>query len=146
MSSIPEFGQPRPGVRYVERPGAYAFLPHPEDGRLAIVKTAHGLFLPGGGLNRGEEPVAGLKREIFEEIGYQLLEARLVARANQYHWSEFYREHFKKTGMFYLITARAPSRDQCSAGHELLWLPAPVAQRELTQEFQRWATETWRGR
>ena len=44
------------------------------DGRLALVRQRHSLgwALPGGLLNRGETPAAGLIREIAEELGIVL--------------------------------------------------------------------------
>ena len=53
--------------------GAVAVLKRP-DGRLALVEQRHSLgwALPGGLMNRGESPAAGLVREIAEELGIVL--------------------------------------------------------------------------
>lgn len=138
MLSIPCFGVCKPGVNYVERPGAYAFIVNTL-GELAVVQTSYGYYLPGGGLDPGEDELTGLKREIDEEIGYELLTADLVTRASQYHWSDHYGEHFKKVGAFFECTARAPATPRFQFEHDLVWWPAPKAERQLNQEFQRWA-------
>ena len=142
MADLPSrcFGQPLPGVNYVERPGAYGFLLNPA-GELAVIETTFGYFLPGGGLDPGEDELDGLRREIDEEIGYELLTAKLVTRAGQYQWSQHYRAHFKKVGAFYEITARAPGIPRFQHEHWLRWWTVERAARDLTQEFQRWAVE-----
>lgn len=51
--TIPEFGDRLANVDYVERPGAYAII-HDGEGSIAVVETASGLHLPGGGLGDSE--------------------------------------------------------------------------------------------
>lgn len=137
------FGTPLAGLTYVERPGAYAFLYSDDRTRLAVIATPHGLFLPGGGLDPGEEPEVGLARELMEETAWVLTSARLLGQAAQYHWSEYYRSYFKKIGSFYAVEARPPAVPAVIDEHELRWLAPSEATRLLTQEFQRWAVSEW---
>lgn len=137
------FGTALPGLTYVERPGAYAFLYSDDRARLAVIATANGLFLPGGGLDPGEEAEAGLARELMEETAWRLTSAHLLGQAAQYHWSEYYRSYFKKIGSFYEVEARAPAAPAVIDEHELRWLEPREAARLLTQEFQRWAVAEW---
>jgi 8-oxo-dGTP pyrophosphatase MutT (NUDIX family) len=42
-------------------------------GRFLLIREANGMWeLPGGGLDHGEEPTEGLKREIYEEMGIKV--------------------------------------------------------------------------
>jgi 8-oxo-dGTP diphosphatase len=147
-----EFGDTLPGVTYVERPGAYALIAGDAAGlppatastagtHIAVIRTGFGLFLPGGGLDPGEDVRQGLERELYEEIAYKVITAEILGQAAQYHWSAFYNAHFKKIGTFFRVTAAAPAQPRFQKEHELLWLPSTEAARTLTQEFQRWAVQ-----
>ena len=49
-ASVPEFGQRIEGAQYRSRPGVYAVLID-FDGKVALIKTPDGWFLPGGGID-----------------------------------------------------------------------------------------------
>jgi len=53
-----------------------------DDGRILLLKhrfrAGSGWGVPGGFLNAGEHPEAGLRRELREEVGLELLSARLA--------------------------------------------------------------------
>jgi 8-oxo-dGTP diphosphatase len=68
---------PEPGRRYRMRPGVYAVLPR--DGQvLCTLQEAETreVQLPGGGIDRGEHPIAALHREVFEETGWSIAAPR----------------------------------------------------------------------
>jgi 8-oxo-dGTP diphosphatase len=71
---IPHFGPPPlPRQKYRRRPGAYAILVR--DGRLLLTHQQSPVpefQLPGGGIDAGEQPVAALHREVFEETGWTM--------------------------------------------------------------------------
>ena len=66
-------------------------------GRVLLVRHSYGSphwMLPGGGLNRGEDAVAAGSRELAEETGCQLRDARLLAIAEEPLWGATNRVHF----------------------------------------------------
>lgn len=137
-SSVRTFGDILPGVQYTERPGGYAFIQNHLN-EFAVVRTPNGLFLPGGGIDKGEDVETGLRRELHEEIGFVVVSALFIVSAIQYHWSEHYKSHFKKIGSFFEVKGSRPPGAHLEAEHSLLWLPGAEAERALTQEFQRFA-------
>lgn len=138
--AIKTFGQVLPGIKYTDRPGAYGFIQN-EQGELAVVRTSFGHFLPGGGLDPGEDELTALSREIREELGFAVVEAKFLMKAAQFHWSEFYRSHFRKIGSFFEVKTDRTDNPLCAPDHGLIWLPRAEAARQLTQEFQRFAAE-----
>lgn len=114
-------------------------------GRVAVVQTTFGIFLPGGGIEAGEDELTGLRRELREEIGFEIVRARLIVKAAQFHWSEFYQEHFRKIGSFFVVEYTAPPRPLVDNEHTLVWLDPDVASVRLSQEFQRWALAEYLG-
>lgn len=143
-AKIPIFGKIQAGVVYQDRPGAYAFIFN-DQRELAVVRTPIGAFLPGGGVEAGESDEQALARELREEMAWELLSARFLRQAVQYHWSEFYQRHFKKIGSFYLVEARPLLGGIGHPDHTLYWMKPQQAARKLTQEFQRWAVREGAG-
>src|SRR5688572_18821109 len=68
-TDVPVFGRPPHGPRATVRPSAYGLLVD-DDGRLAVVRTPQGWFLPGGGMEAGEAPPDTVAREVLEECGF----------------------------------------------------------------------------
>ena len=76
-----QFGAPRPGLVYSDRPSAYGVARR--DGRLALVKVSFEdetpfYDLPGGGLDVGETEPQALIREFGEETGLVVAAGRLI--------------------------------------------------------------------
>jgi 8-oxo-dGTP diphosphatase len=131
-----EFGTPIAGVSYVERPGAYAIIKN-DSAAIAVVKTEKGYFLPGGGVDSGEEIESALKREIVEEIGYASEIGEKIGTAAQYLMAASEKKHYKKIGHFYLATLGAKISDITE--HELVWLSPEESFKMLFRQYQAWA-------
>jgi 8-oxo-dGTP diphosphatase len=67
------------GPPKVQRVGAYALVP--DAGRLLLTRYAGSgrWSLPGGGIDHGEQPIDAVHREVREETGLSLADARLTA-------------------------------------------------------------------
>ena len=132
----PQFGKRRPDVAYLERPGAYAII-RGTGGRLAFTRGETGrLFLPGGGVQPGEQPIDALLREIIEEIGWRAGTLDIVGRATQFLAIE-------GEGCFAIqatyFRAHLIERLAIRCEHEIVWLPAATAMTSLARESDVWA-------
>lgn len=117
---VPVFGV-RPEVEaWVMRESAYGLV---EDdlGRLAIVRTSQGMFLPGGGIEAGETPEEAITREALKECGLVIRLGVWAARAVQFVYSERERTHFEKRSTFIGGAVDGWGVAPREADHELVW-------------------------
>jgi 8-oxo-dGTP diphosphatase len=136
---IPVFGAPDPGARHRVRPAAYAVI-FDGRGRVACVEEESGLYLPGGGIDPGEDALAAVHREVAEECA-----RALEVLASLGHAVQFYRsargEAFELRASFFL--ARFGAALQCAAQHDLRWIPAAPGSPmpPFFHECHRWVVE-----
>jgi 8-oxo-dGTP diphosphatase len=133
-----EFGTRLANVNYVERPGAYAIIRN-TDGEYAVIRTPKGCFLPGGGVDEGENMEVALRREVLEETGLGVKLGRKVGVAAQYLISAREGIYYKKIGHFYLADFSERLSETFEAEHELLWMSFDGASTALKHRFQVWA-------
>jgi 8-oxo-dGTP diphosphatase len=137
-ASVPVFGVCAGRIRSVIRPSAYGLIRN-VDGRLALAHNPHGTFLPGGGIETGETPVATIAREALEECG---LVARLGTRAVyavQFAYAEVEQIHFEKRSIFIDGVCERWGLRPTEPEYELLWVDSETAIRVLSPESHRWA-------
>ncbi len=81
--SAPASASPEPGARQ-QRVAVYGLCEGGAGGEILLVRAAPYLtvagqwFLPGGGLDHGEDPVDGLRREFREETGLDIIPGPLL--------------------------------------------------------------------
>lgn len=134
-SQPPIFGERRPDVAYCRREGAYAVIL--DGGRLFVVEAPVGLYLPGGGLEGGEDIAAGLRREVLEETGYELIEATPIGLAHQLLIVRSSGAGIEKAEHFF--SARLAARPRLAPSETVAWLAAETAAGAMTEEAQAWA-------
>jgi 8-oxo-dGTP diphosphatase len=140
----PVFGVRRESGVYVRRPSAYALVRNGA-GDWAVVRTPHGCFLPGGGMEADETPQETVTREAREECGFVLKPGATSGRAVQLCYSTQERAYFEKICAFVdaeILSTVAPIEDD----HELLWLTVDQALDVLFHEAHRWAVARASGR
>jgi 8-oxo-dGTP diphosphatase len=141
----PEFGVSAGAGRTVVRPSAYGLI---EDarGRLAVVRTAEGVFLPGGGIEAGETPALAVTREAFEECGLFVRAGAWAIRAVQFAYSAREKTHFEKRSTFLDAVVEGVAPAGTEPDHELIWVSAETAPRVLSHESHSWAVVSWKSR
>lgn len=145
-SGVARFGEAVPGWPLLLRPGAYAVIADPAgSGAIAVADTGQGLYLPGGGQESEEEPLATLRREALEEVAMQIAPLAPIGAAIQIVHSIPRRKSVEKRGLFFhaACLGYAPGR---TPEHALLWLPPTEAVQRLAHHSHRWAVERWLAR
>lgn len=139
-SSHPVFGTRILGRTYQPRPGSYVII-EDEAGRIALVSTPLGVFLPGGGQDPGETHEETIRREVIEECGRIVEVTSPLGRADHYLWSP-------KEGAFYckecsFFTGRIVGEaEPVEIDHELIWRE-PQETWSLLPASQRWAVQRY---
>ncbi len=135
--SIPEFGDKQPGRVYVPRPGAYGLV-YDEQGRIAVLQTPRGSFLPGGGIEEGETPTQALVREVQEECSFGVTVGERLGEAAEYRCTEGHAFAIRKDCVFFAATLHSETGAATEADHALLWLTLSEAEEQLAHGSQKW--------
>jgi 8-oxo-dGTP diphosphatase len=135
---VRRFGARLESQTYVPRPSAYGFVVD-ERNRVAVVRSADGCFLPGGGIEAGETPEEAVVREGLEECGWQLRVGHCVMRAVEFSYSTSDRAWYEKRCWFFTTQIAAVRAGEQLPGHEVLWLDGLQAIEALAHDSQRWA-------
>jgi 8-oxo-dGTP diphosphatase len=137
---IPEFGVKQDGIDYIDRPGVYAVIQN-NDKQIAVIETRNGYFLPGGGIDVIESDVDALKREIFEEIGYQATVLEVIGEAVEYIKSYSDGKAYKIRSRFYKVQLGSKVGEGVEKDYRLVWLWQENARRLLVRQSQAWAIQ-----
>ena len=130
---IPRVGEPvKPGQRYRLRQGVYAIL---RRGDLVLLTHQSApipeLQLPGGGIDPGEQPVAALHREVFEETGWTFRLQRRLGAFRRFTYMPEYDLWAEKLCAVYLGAPVRRLGPASEPGHMAVWLPAREAAESL---------------
>ena len=141
------YGEPvKPAIHYRARPGVYAILLRGNDLLLTHQDAPTPEFqLPGGGIDRGEHPVAALHREVFEETGWKIAPIRRLGAYRRFVYMPEYDLWAEKICVIYLafpVRRLGPPHEK---GHQAIWttaqegleLLANVGDRAFLHQFLR---------
>lgn len=112
------------GMRYTRRPGVYAILPRGDS--LLVTHQAEPVpefQLPGGGIDRGEQPIAALHREVFEETGWHVGPPRRLGTFRRFTYMPEYDLWAEKVCTVYVATPVRRVGPPSEPGHQAVWLP-----------------------
>lgn len=131
------FGEPDATRTWQLRPSAYALLLD-RNGLLAVVQAPDGYFLPGGGIESGEDGEAAVLREIEEETGQDAHVLWQLAEADQYVPAAEAQGWLKRSQFF---LAELFPRPGATGEFPVLWLSPEQAAARLTYPSHRWMVE-----
>ena len=130
---IRRYGEPvKPGQSYRRRPGVYAIL-----ARGNMILATHQAApvpeyqLPGGGIDRGEHPIAALHREVREETGWKIAVGRRLGAFRRFTFMPEYGFWAEKVCTVYLARPIYRLGPPTEAGHRAVWMTIPQALDQL---------------
>jgi 8-oxo-dGTP diphosphatase len=127
------FGEKVAGALYVVRPGAYAVIMD-ERHHVAALRAVGGYYLPGGGLEKGEDSETALHREMEEECQTTIEIIRPIGQAVDYLYATSEMTYFEKQGSFYFCRFIDPPN--CS---NLDWITPGQLATAFRQQGHAWA-------
>jgi len=139
MITIPQFGSPLTNAK--DRPGAYAVIRN-EQGKVLVIIGKNRYHLPGGGIDKGEDPLRAVEREIIEETGYGVEGLREIGQANQFLDTKDLGP-INKLGTYFV--GRVPSAVRPAAGdtdHESNWISTEEFLTSTAHDFHKWVVKT----
>lgn len=136
---IRRFGETvRSGQLYRPRPGVYAVLMLGGDILVTHQDEPQPEFqLPGGGIDRGEHPIAALHREVFEETGWRIAAPRRIGAFRRFTYMPEYDRWAEKLCTVYLARPVRPHGPPTEAGHTAVWMPVERALQLLANDGDR---------
>jgi 8-oxo-dGTP diphosphatase len=146
MSPIPQFGTPRPGRAYPDRPAAFGIAARGD--RIALAEVAIPgrslqYDLPGGGIDPGETPQQAAVREFGEETGLVVTAGDILVRADQYFVNDD-GQTFNVRGVFMTVAVAGEDAGlKIEDDHTLIWRTPLEAIRLVRREAHAWAIAAW---
>lgn len=136
---IRRFGEAvKPGQRYRPRPGVYAVLMLGDEILVTHQDEPRPEFqLPGGGIDRGEHPIAALHREVIEETGWRIAAPRRIGAFRRFTYMPEYDRWAEKLCTVYLARPVRPHGPPTEAGHTAVWMPVGRALDLLANDGDR---------
>ena len=125
-------------AEYVDREGAYLIPIH--NNEIAVIKTAKGFFLLGGGVGINESHEDCIKRECIEETGYTAVIKEKICSAETYttHPKLGY---FHPVQSYYVGELKEKVSEPIETDHMLKWVKYDDIKGKMFAEMQNWALE-----
>ncbi len=132
------FGEIIDGQEYKDREAVYGLL-HDDKGRLGIIKTPRGYFLPGGGVENDESHEECVIREFVEETGLSIDVGDYVGCGILYGLTPRTKRYLRMIGHFYKVKMTGEQGLKVEDDHELVWHDVNEAKEMMKLENQAWA-------
>ena len=137
------FGVKLANKKYQDRFGAYGIVVN-ENQEMVIIQAPNGAyFLPGGGTEKGENHQEAIKREMIEELGFEVKVGEYLGEATEYFYSSHRDIYFRHPAYFYVIDAYRSIGKPLEDNNQIEWVTADDAMLLLKRGSHRWAVQKW---
>ncbi|WP_269716353.1 NUDIX domain-containing protein [Caulobacter sp. NIBR2454] len=141
-----QFGDPRSGLTYVERPAAFGIAER--DGKVAVVEVDRGdgapyWDLPGGAIDPGEDEAKALIREFGEETGLRVRLGKRVVNVAQRFLKDPRSPVNNRGGVYQVEIEGEDAALKIEADHTLVWVEPGEAAVRLRHEAHAVAVLLW---
>ncbi|MBS4174402.1 NUDIX domain-containing protein [Bacillus sp. FJAT-49736] len=129
-------------MEYEPRKGCYGVIFYENKSKVGIVNIKGRYFLPGGGIEGKESDNDCLKREVLEELGFDVRIGDFIGEAQQYYYSQYYKGYYRNIGHFYACQLGEKVMEPIEEDHVYEMVDIEIAMEKLVHEHQSWAV--WR--
>lgn len=144
MEKIPVFGTVEREVNYQERFAAYIVIADESKENIVLVQAPNGAyFLPGGEIEGNETKEETIRREMLEELGYEVVIDYYIGQADEYFHSNHRQTDFYNPGYFYAAKSWKKVSEPLEDFNQVKWFPVDEAIEKLKRGSHKWAVEEW---
>ncbi|HFI0424951.1 TPA: NUDIX hydrolase [Streptococcus suis] len=145
MEKIAVFGEKKTGVNYQNRFGVYAVIPDEKKENIILVQAPNGAwFLPGGEIEKGENHLIALERELMEELGFTAEVGQYYGQADEYFYSSHRDTYFYNPAYIYQIVSYHQVGQPLEDFNHIAWFPIEEAIQKLKRGSHKWGIEQWK--
>ncbi|NQN54283.1 NUDIX hydrolase [Streptococcus suis] len=145
MEKIAVFGEKKTGVTYQNRFGVYAVIPDEKKENIILVQAPNGAwFLPGGEIEKGENHLIALERELMEELGFTAEIGQYYGQADEYFYSSHRDTYFYNPAYIYQVTSYHQIGQPLEDFNHIAWFPVEEAIQKLKRGSHKWGIEQWK--
>lgn len=143
--TIPNFGEKKEDVTYVNRYGVYAVIPNKDKDQIILVQAPNGAwFLPGGEIEAGENHLEALKRELIEELGFTAVLGEYYGQADEYFYSSHRDTYYYNPAYIYEVVDYTEAQKPLEDFNNLSWFPIDEAMEKLKRGSHKWGIKQWK--